>query len=197
MRVLHIWTHALLTCTGETMLEDVAAALVTPGTLPSRLECVSFPPLLFHPGVPLSGGEDGPHIRWSESPLPASVLPPRVSFHPRLLSSLGGPWSLAPSRLQALQAVLLRGRMPPDNSRPHGALVGLGDPHFGSRRRPRSLRGFVRRAAGGYVDINGLYVQRGAVGHRGARGGVFTTLERDVKHPVVQCSDSSSPHLPP
>lgn len=109
------------TCTGETLLEDVAAAQVAPGVLPPGLEAVTLAGLLLHPGVLLSRGEDGPHVRGSEPPPPAPHRPPsQVAFHPVLgwvrvgvpplgtRQSLGGPSAVAPGRLQALQTDRLR-----------------------------------------------------------------------------------------
>lgn len=121
-RLSGTWTHrAGLTRAGKSVLEDVVAADIAPGSLPAGPEAVALPGLLFHSGVPLPRGEDGPHIWRSEALLPA----------PRRRSRLG----VSPLRWLYLQVSSVtgrrRGRVSSDGSHHHCALVGLGKPHFG------------------------------------------------------------------
>lgn len=179
-----------VTCTGEAMLEDVVAAHITPGILASTFEDVPLTGLLFHPGVLISGWEDGPHIWGSEPPLPASHWP-SMTFHLvpggicLVVSSVRGAHvrvhSLTPSRLEALETGRLRRRMPTDGFDNHCALVGFGDPHFSSRWWPSSLR-CVAEWTGGSVDVNSTHGQGRVIRDRGARRDVFPTLVHDVKH---------------
>lgn len=156
-----------LTCTGESVLQDVVAARVTPGVVPPGLEVVSLPGLLPHPGVPVLGAEDGPHVGGSEA-FPAAAR--RLSA----AAPRGGP--VPPGRLGAPLGRRLQAAHRPDQH--SGALGAPGEPHVGCPRRG------VAAALSAHLDAAGGY-RGGGLGDRAAGGHVPASLVHHVKHDAV------------